>query len=214
LLVVRVIDVPRQAPDSTGVRGVWRSFDAPLRRLLLSDIIIRACEGLAGVFVVLYVTNVIGAGLDRYGILVAVQTVTSMLVYLPAARGAALFGRKPFVIASFACFALFPLAVVLSTNTGWLFVAFVVGGLREIGEPSRKAMIVDFAAPHLRGRTVGLYYLLRGISVAPAAAVGGLLWQIAPQVPFVLAGVVGLLGTLVLAVTVEEPGDLASPARP
>ena len=82
--------------------------------------------------------------------------------------------------------------------------AFVIGGLREIGEPSRKAMIVDFALPQLRARTVGLYYLIRSLSISPAAAVGGLLWRTAPETPFIVAGVVGLIGAVVFAVTVEE----------
>jgi hypothetical protein len=65
-------------------------------------------------------------------------------------------------------------------------------------------MIVDFARDDLRARTVGLYYLVRGITITPSAAAGGLLWELAPQAPFVTAGVIGLVGTLVFAATVEE----------
>jgi hypothetical protein len=83
-------------------------------------------------------------------------------------------------------------------------IAFVIGGLREIGEPARKAMIVDFAQPKLRARTVGLYYLLRSMAITPAAAVGGLLWNFTPQTPFVIAGSFGVLGTLVFIATVRE----------
>jgi MFS family permease len=137
-------------------------------------------------------------------VLVAVQLTTSILVYIPAARIADRIGRKPFVIMTFICFALFPVAVMLAPNFGWLIVAFIIGGLREIGEPSRKAMIVDFAEAHLRARSVGLYYLVRSLSITPAAFIGGLLWKIAPQVPFITAGVIGLVGTLVFVVTVEE----------
>jgi len=83
-------------------------------------------------------------------------------------------------------------------------MAFVISGLREIGEPSRKAMIVDFAREDLRARSVGLYYLIRSLSITPAAAIGGLLWKISPQVPFITAGVIGLIGTIVFTLTVEE----------
>jgi hypothetical protein len=113
-------------------------------------------------------------------------------------------GREPFIIATFICFALFPVAVVLSSGFASLVGAFITGGLREIGEPSRKAMIVAFAEPHLRARSVGLYYLVRSLSITPAAAIGGLLWGIHPQVPFITAGVIGLVGTIVFAATVEE----------
>ena len=92
----------------------------------------------------------------------------------------------------------------MSSGFASLVVAFVIGGLREIGEPSRKAMIVDFARDDLRARTVGLYYLVRSITITPSAAVGGLLWKVAPEAPFVVAGVIGLVGTIVFAATVEE----------
>ena len=83
-------------------------------------------------------------------------------------------------------------------------LAFVIGGLREIGEPARKAMIVDLAKDNLRARSIGLYYLIRSLSITPAALIGGLLWKIAPDVPFITAGIIGILGTLVFAATVEE----------
>jgi len=47
-------------------------------------------------------------------------------------------------------------AVVTAPSIAGLALAFVVGGLREIGEPARKALIVDRAEPHLRARSVGL----------------------------------------------------------
>jgi len=198
------INLPVAVGAPADIRGVWRSFHAALKRLLVSDIIIRTCEGMAEIFIVLYVTNVSGVTLPQYGALVAAQMATAILVYIPAAKIADRVGRKPFVIATFVCFALFPVAVVLAQGFTSLILAFVVGGLREIGEPSRKAMIVDFAEPHLRARTVGLYYLVRSLAVTPAAAVGGLLWKIEPQATFVAAGVIGIIGTVVFAATVEE----------
>lgn len=203
-VVVLAINIPVAPRDQVRITGVWRSFHHALKQLLISDIFIRTCEGMADIFVILYATNIIGISVAEYGVLVAIQIVTSILVYLPAAKIADRIGRKPFVIATFVCFALFPLAVVLSSGLATLVMAFVIGGLREIGEPSRKAMIVDFADPGLRARTVGLYYLIRSLTIAPAAAVGGLLWKLAPQTPFILAFLIGILGTIVFALTVEE----------
>jgi len=204
VFIVMAVNIPVTVGAPANITGVWRSFHAALKRLLVSDIIIRFCEGLAEVFVVLYVINIHRVSAAQYGALVAVQMTTSMLVYLPAGKIADRIGRKPFVIATFICFALFPLAIVFASGFASLVAAFVIGGLREIGEPSRKAMIVDFAEPHLRARTVGLYYLARGLAVTPAAVVGGLLWKAAPEAPFIVAGAVGMIGAAVFALTVEE----------
>ena len=203
-LLVLGINIPVKRAEAINMRGVWQSFHTALKRLLISDLIIRTCEGMTGVFAILYVTNVLHFSVARYGTLIAIQMTTSILVYIPAGKIADRVGRKPFVIATFLSFALFPLAVVFATSFALLVVAFVIGGLREIGEPARKAMIVDFARDDLRARSVGLYYLIRSLSITPAAAIGGLLWKITPQTPFVVAGAIGIIGTIVFAATVEE----------
>ena len=201
LLTLRL---PVTPPVALKMRGVWDSFHPTLKRLLVSDIVIRMCEGMADIFVVLYVTNIRGVTIPKYGILVAIQLTTAILIYVPSAKIADRVGRKPFVIMTFFCFALYPVAVILARSFGDLVLAFVVGGLREVGEPSRKAMIVDFAQAQLRARTVGLYYLVRSLSITPASAIGGLLWKVRPEIPFVTAGLIGVAGTLLFAATVEE----------
>ena len=129
---------------------------------------------------------------------------TVILCSLPAAHLADRTGRKRFVIATFIAFAAFPLMVIASSSLAGLATAFVVGGLREIGEPARKALILDMVRPDVRARGVGLYYLLRSLAIAPAATIGGVLWQVSPQVPFILAGAIGLVGVLVFTLTVDE----------
>ena len=184
--------------------AVWRSLPTPLRWLLTSDIFIRTCEGLVDVFLVLYAINIVGISAPAYGVLVGVQATTAIVSYLPGARRADRFRRKPFVIATFAAFAAFPVAVVLAHDFTTLVGAFIVGGLREVGEPARKAMIVDLVRPSLRARSIGLYYLVRSLTIAPAAFIGGLLWKEAPALPFWMAGAIGAVGVIVFAATVEE----------
>jgi MFS family permease len=203
--VVSRVNIPVTTdPIPTRIVAVWRSLPTPLRWLLTSDIFIRTCEGLVDVFLVLYAINVIGISAPAYGVLVAVQATTAIVSYIPVARFADRMGRKPFVIATFVAFALFPVAVVLARDFATLIAAFVVGGLREIGEPARKALIVDLVAPSLRARSIGLYYLIRSLAIAPAAFIGGLLWEVRPALPFWIAGLIGLVGVVVFAVTVEE----------
>jgi MFS family permease len=153
---------------------------------------------------VLYALNLIGISAPQFGVLIAVQMTTSILCYLPAARLADRFGRKPFVIATFTAFSLFPIAVILAHSFAGLVGAFVLGGLREIGEPARKALIVDVVPAGARARGVGLYYLIRSLAITPAATVGGLLWKVSPTVPFLLAGTIGGMGVLVFTLTVDE----------
>lgn len=205
LAVVRRMRLDRPARAAPAdITAVWRSLPGPLRRLLVSDICIRTCDAMVDVFLVLYAVNVVRISAPAFGGLISVQMATVILCSLPAARLADRFGRKPFVIATFVAFASFPLAVVAARSLAGLVAAFVVGGLREIGEPARKALILDLVPPDMRARGVGLYYLLRSLAIAPAATVGGLLWKVSPTVPFVMAGVIGIAGVLLFTLTVEE----------
>jgi MFS family permease len=204
LAVVTRVRIERIAGAPTNIRGVWKSLPSPLRWLLLSDVFIRTCEGMVDEFGVIYLMTFVGVSAPQYGVLVAVQMVTAIVVYIPAAKIADRIGRKPFVIATFTAFALFPLGIVLSHSFHAAIAAYVIGGLREIGEPSRKALIVDFAQPALRARSVGLYYLVRSTAIAPAAFVGGLLWERYPALPFFTAMTVGIIGTILFALTVSE----------
>ena len=191
-----------QDAGSTSIRDVWSRVPLPLRRLLVSDVLVRTCESLVDVFVVLYATRVIGVTAPQFGALVSIQMVASMVVYFPAAALAQRIGRKPLVVATFVAFALFPLAIIAANTFAGLVVAFVVGGLRETGEPARKASIVDLADPTCRGRTTGLYYLVRSLAITPAALAGGALWSVKPALPFVIASAFGFLGALAFAVSV------------
>jgi len=205
-LLLRAINIGLEAQQSVNIFGVWKSLPRGLKRLLVSDIFIRTCEGMADVLVILYVTDVLRVSVARFSTLIAIQYVTTLIIYVPAAKAADRIGRRPFIIATFCAFALFPLAIVSARGFAGLIIAFIIGGLREIGEPARKAMIVDFAKPHLRARSVGLYYLLRSLAVTPASAIGGLLWKWTPQTPFVIAGAFGVAGTFIFMATVRERG--------
>jgi Arabinose efflux permease len=198
------VSLDTAAATPLSLRAQFGALHRALKRLLISDIFIRTCEGMVSVFVVLYATNVVGITSLQFGVLIGMQMASSIAAYLPAAKLADRYGRKPFVVATFVCFSLFPLAVVLSHSFVALIPAFVIGGLRELGEPARKAMIVDLADPQRRGRTVGLYYLTRSLSITPASVIGGYLWKLNPVIPFVVAGAIGLIGTGIFMATVER----------
>ena len=136
---------------------------------------------------------------------------TAIASYVPAALLAERAEKKAFVVLTYAFFTLFPLAVVLSHSYAALAAAYVVGGLREIGEPARKALIVDLAHGD-PGATVGLYYSIRGFAVAGAAALGGALWMVRPSLTFLVAAGLGATGTLWAALSLPSGGpDRALP---
>jgi MFS family permease len=176
-----------------------------LRRLLVADCLIRLCEGLPEVFLVVWALEVARISPARFGILTAILMATAIASYAPAALLAERAEKKAFVVLTYLFFTLFPLAVVLSHSYAALAAAYVVGGLREIGEPARKALIVDLAHGD-PGATVGLYYSIRGFAVAGAAALGGALWMVRPSLTFLVAAALGGAGTLWAALSLPSGG--------
>lgn len=196
LLLEPTEDSTTRTSTTTSFWKIVKSFTPALRELLVSDILIRFCERIPYAFVVLWAIDHGGLTAQQFGYLVAFEMVTAMICYVPVAHLADKYGRRPFVLATFVFFTLFPLTLIWATSFGWLAVAFVVRGLKEFGEPARKALIVGEVTPELRARTYGAYYLIRDCVVTSGSFLGAWLWSISPWVNFTAAAACGGLGTV------------------
>ena len=194
---------PTVLAPATGFREALRKSDPRLFRLLWSDILIRFCERIPFAWVVIYAMDDLGVSASAVGILIAVETIAAITCYLPAAWLADRYGKEPFVVATFIIFTAFPIALSVSTGFASLIIAFAVRGLKEFGEPARKALILSYAAPDAKGQAVGAYYLIRDGIVSLAAILGAYLWQINPQVNFWGAASLGAAGTVLYITTTQ-----------
>ncbi len=185
--------------ESLHLIALVRKFNPGLRRLLVSDILIRFCEKVPYSFVILWVMDIVRKGAFEFGWLTAIEMGTAMLLYIPVAYFSDKAERKPFVLITFGFFTLFPVALYFSHTTPLLIMAFFIRGLKEFGEPTRKALIVDLAVPDAKARTVGAYYFLRDTIVALASILGGVLWKISPTLNLWTAFAFGVAGTLYFA---------------
>src|SRR5450432_787837 len=89
----------REMPKTTATPperwSFWRSltnFNAPLRRLLLSDILIRFCERIPFAWVVIYAMDYIGIDAKQVGLLVTIEVLTATLCIIPASHFADKYG--------------------------------------------------------------------------------------------------------------------------
>ena len=183
-------------PNHTSFTNVWREMNPYLKRLLVADCLARWAEGIPKVFIILYALNILHVTPFEFGWLTSIQVISTIIVAIPLAKLSDKLNRRPFILLTFVFFALFPLALVSASNLILIIAAFIIAGLREIGEPARKALIVDLAKDTMRGRAVGMYYLIRGLIVFPASLVGGWLWTLYPQLPFYIAFFIGTLGLI------------------
>ncbi len=193
---------------------LWHEMPAGLRNLLASDILIRFCERIPDAFVVIWATRTMLNPVSEltFGWLSAVENLTAVLVYFPVAYMADRFGKKPFVLITFVFFSCFPLALLYSQSLVPLTAAFVLRGLKEFGEPTRKALIMDLAPEGRKAAMFGLYYLVRDVLVAFAAFGGALLWSVSPELSLKVAFGFGVAGTLWFAGSGREGSGVKTPA--
>src|SRR5881275_863647 len=143
-----------------------RAFNSPMRRLLLGDILVRFCERVPYAWVVIFAMDYIGVSARQVGILIAVEMAAAMLCIIPASYYADRHAREPFVIVTFVMFTLFPISLLISRSFPALVIAFVIRGLKEFGDTSRKALIIGYSDSERRGQMLGAYYLVRDLIVS------------------------------------------------
>jgi MFS family permease len=175
---------------------LWRYMSPALKNLLASDILIRFAEQIPYAFVVVWCIKNQGITATQFGVLTAIEMITAVLVYVPVAYLADRSTKKPFVVITFFNFTIFPLVILFSQSFWMMVIAFVIRGLKEFGEPTRKALIMDLAPEDKKAGMFGLYYLIRDVIVSVGAFGGAFLWQISPEANFLTAFACGLAGTI------------------
>ena len=188
------------APEKNPIK-LLREMNPSLKRLLVSDILVRFCEQIPYAFVVVWCMKTITEPVSAlsFGVLTGIEMTTAMLVYIPVAYLADKTTKKPFVVITFGFFSIFPVVLLFCQSFKWLVLAFILRGLKEFGEPTRKALIMDLAPEDRKAAMFGLYYLLRDIVVSVAAFGGAFLWQIGPSTNFIVAFLFGVAGTALFA---------------
>lgn len=204
-----LIETPKRKPvsediETSNMRSLWRGMSPSLKNLLVSDILVRFCEQIPYAYLAIWAMETArGAQVSatEFGVLTTIEMITAILIYIPVAYLADKGSKKPFVVMTFVFFTAFPLVLLFSRTFWLLVVAFILRGLKEFGEPTRKALIMDLAPEDKKAGTFGLYYLIRDAVVSISAFAGGFLWVYAgPEATLLTAFLFGLLGTAWFAI--------------
>jgi len=102
------------------------------------------------------------------------------------------FGRRPVVLVS--CFGLgcdyFLMA--LAPDLTWLFVGRVISGITAASFGTAFAYIADVAPPEKRAASFGMVGAAFGLGFVLGPALGGILGEVSPRLPFWVAGALAL----------------------
>ena len=207
LLQRQLREEPKEKIEAIERWNFWRSlreFNSPMRRLLLSDILIRFCERIPYAWVVIFAMDYIGVSGRQVGILTAIEMLAAVVCIIPASYYADRYRREPFVIVTFIMFTLFPISLLMSRSFSALVIAFAIRGFKEFGDTSRKALIIGYSDSDRRGQMVGAYYLVRDLIVSSGAILGAYLWKLGPALNFLGAAALGVTGTIFYVKTIRR----------
>ncbi len=190
------------------LRDSLRKFPKELKTLLVADVLIRFCEQLPYAFLAVWVCNHLKKSEFFFGWLTAIEMFVAVAVYLPVAWLADRGSKKLYISITFCFFTVFPIVLYLAGRlpewTGrpallapLLAFAFVIRGLKEFGEPTRKSLILDLAPDDAKAATFGAYYLVRDVIVGAVALSAGILWQNSPGLNLGISSALGLIGTII-----------------
>ena len=122
---------------------------------------------------------------SQYSGLLTFAYATMQFVFAPVLGGLSdRFGRRPVLLLSLLGFGLDYILQGFAPTIGWLFVGRIVAGIMGASFTTASAYIADISTPEKRAQNFGMIGAAFGMGFIIGPAIGGLLGQYGPRVPF------------------------------
>jgi DHA1 family tetracycline resistance protein-like MFS transporter len=103
------------------------------------------------------------------------------------------FGRRPIMLTSLFGLSLDYFIMGLAPTIAFLFIGRIIAGAFGATFSTANAYIADISPPETRAQNFGLIGAAFGVGFMMGPVLGGLLGEIGPRVPFIAAGIIGLI---------------------
>ncbi len=100
------------------------------------------------------------------------------------------YGRRPVLLAAMLIFAVDYALMAFAPTIAWLFAGRLIAGIAGAVYGPANAVLADVTPPEKRGATFGLMGAAFGIGFIIGPAIGGLLGDLGPRVPFMAAAAI------------------------
>ena len=223
LVLVRESGTDRAAARAGGssLDGLKRVLaDRDMRWVFLTSVLGGGGRGLGVVnlFVLIYLTRVIGLDEGTSGVMYGALIVFSVPMPLLAGWLSDRFGRKPLIIAAYLGGAIgFGIFIFAGSSLIWLWAGIVVMGLFSFAEsPQLQALLADMSPPENRDAAYALYFTLAfGVGSLWTAVYGTVIEQLGEDVGVpVVFGLMAVSFLLAALATLPIRTDRADRATP
>jgi MFS family permease len=167
---------PAASPGAFNFRAAWTEMPAGFKQYLFI-ILIFTLGNSTDAFLLLRAQQ-LGVPVALLPAIWVALHVVKMGFSVPGGILSDRIGRKKVIIAGWAVYALVYAGFGIADAHWQAWALFAVYGIYfGLTEGVEKALVADFAPPHLRGSSFGLYHLIVGLGALPASLLFGLIWQ-------------------------------------
>lgn len=176
--------------------GLWKTASSQPRiiyAMLLVSIISGFIMRMSWSFLPVYAYSVMGLSTTQYGVLQSLATSISAPLYMVGGMLSDRVGRVPCILLARGLGPIDTLSMLFLEDFNHLLIAFGTVGLMEglgggrirgggfMGGPAWEALMADIVPQEDRGRVNGLLATTTGLLTIPASYIGGLIYDVSPN---------------------------------
>jgi DHA1 family tetracycline resistance protein-like MFS transporter len=131
-----------------------------------------------------------------YGLLVGVYYLVNFLASPALGALSDAVGRRPVILVSLATLGIDYVILALAPNLWWLVAGRIIAGLFGATFGAANAYVADISVPEQRAQNFGMVGAAFGVGFIAGPMLGGLLGEVGPRLPFVVAACLSLANCL------------------
>jgi MFS family permease len=166
-------------------------------------------------FLVVYAVEVVGLTTTEWGLIQTAVGLLSAGLSMPGGMLSDRIGRKPLILGSRVISPVTMLGLTFTSSFTHVLLVRAVGAVGAglgggiwgmMGGPAWQALVADMIPSSRRGRVMGFMATITGVAGVPSSWLGGYLWDNhAPEYPFWVSFIVGIIPVAIFYVFVKEP---------
>ncbi len=177
-----------------------------VKRLLMLSGFFMFCFHLDASVRSVYAINVRGLSTVEWGLIVSTTLVLSSFTAFIVGWIVDRYGRKMVFVPAIVLLAVSSLIFAVSNSFPTFLLSRIIGSVGLYGRMvSFQVLIADSIPVSIRGRIMGVFNIFHSMGSSTAILVSGLLYDVAPVLPFYTSAIALILASLVAVKLVQEP---------
>jgi len=210
-------DGRKESKEKEGSFSVFKQAPRTIYFMLFTACLSSFGMNLIMPYIVIYAVEQVGLTKTQWGVISMTTGLISMLLAIPGGILSDRIGRKLSILIGKTMSPLSFLGLSVSTDFTQIFLSqtisavgagFGLGAHGEMGGPAWQALIADLIPSRMRARIMGMMGTVTGLFGLPSPLIGGYLYKgYSPHVAFIVASVLGIIGTIIFGIAVKEPKE-------